>query len=259
VRRLRELVQAFALLTRLPALLPGPLPQGEGESAARLRAKDCVWAFPIVGAVVGATGAAAYWLARGIGAPPVLAAVLALAAQIAATGGFHEDGLADTVDGFGGGTTPGEKLAIMRDSRIGTFGVIALVLVLALRGGAIISIPDHARVGAALVVAGTLGRAAIVGMLAALHPARADGLGASVESPDARRVAVAMLVGIAVAFAMLPAPLASGAVLIAAAAGAATAWLGHAQIGGFTGDVLGAGEQATECTVLALLATAAAP
>ncbi|MBV9758851.1 MAG: adenosylcobinamide-GDP ribazoletransferase, partial [Alphaproteobacteria bacterium] len=120
---LRDLVRAFALLTRLPT----PSHRGEGAVAG------CVWAFPIVGATVGAIGAAAYWLACGVGMKPALAAVLALAAQVVATGGFHEDGLADTADGFGGGTTPAEKLAIMRDSRIGTFGVLALVLVLALR------------------------------------------------------------------------------------------------------------------------------
>ena len=246
---LRELVQAFALLTRLPI----PPLRGGGSLA------PCVWAFPLVGAAVGAIGAAAYWLARGVAVPPVLAAVLALAAQIVATGGFHEDGLADTADGFGGGATAVRKLEIMRDSRIGSFGVLALVLALAIRGSAIVAVADRVRVGAALVVASTLGRAAIVGVLMALPPARADGLGASVQAPGAWRVAVAALIAIALAFAVLPEPRAAGAVLIAAVTAAATAWLGYAQIGGYTGDVLGAGEQAAECAVLALLATAAAP
>jgi len=246
---LRDLVRAFALLTRLPT----PPLRGEGAGAG------CVWAFPIVGAAVGAIGAAAYWLARGVAVPSPLAAVLALAAQIVATGGFHEDGLADTADGFGGGTTPAEKLEIMRDSRIGTFGVLALVLVLAMRGSAIVAVADRARVGAALVVAGTLGRAAIVGVLAALPPARAEGLGASVGAPAGWRVAIAALIAIALAFAVLPAPRAAAALLIAAATAAATAWLARAQIGGYTGDVLGAGEQAAESAVLALLAAAAAP
>jgi len=242
---LRELVQAFALLTRLPT----PPFRGKGAVAG------CVWAFPLVGAAVGALGAAAYWLARGIAMTPALAAVLALAAQVVATGGFHEDGLADTADGFGGGTTPAEKLAIMRDSRIGTFGVLALVLVLAMRGSAIVAVADRARVGAALVVAGTLGRAAIVGVLKALRPARADGLGASVEAPGARRMAVAVLIGIALAFAILPPRRAAGALLIAAATAAATAWLARAQIGGYTGDVLGAAGLVGE-TVALLVAAA---
>ena len=266
MRVLRELALAFALLTRLPTAPPTPSRDGRGfvwrspaplAEGGRGEVAACVWAFPVAGAAVGVIGAAVFWLARGVAMPPALASILALAAQIVATGGFHEDGLADTADGFGGGTTREKKLEIMRDSRIGSFGVLALVLALAIRAAALVAIADRLRAGVALVAAGALGRAAMVGMLAVLHPARADGLGASVGAPGAGRVATALFFAVALAFAFFPPPLAAGAVLVAAAAGAATAWLAYAQIGGYTGDVLGAGEQATECAVLALLATAA--
>lgn len=253
---LQELGQAFALLTRLPEgwfVRPATPPVGGG---GRGDGSACIWAFPIVGAVIGAIGAAVYWLGRGVGVPPALATALALAAQIVATGGFHEDGLADTADGFGGGTTREKKLTIMRDSRIGTFGVLAVVFSLAIRGGAIFAIHDRARVAAALVVAGALGRGAIVGVLALLQPARADGLGASVNRPAGERVSSALGLALLAAVILLPAPLAVGALLVAASACAATTSLAQAQIGGYTGDVLGAAEQVTECVTLTLLATA---
>lgn len=247
-RLLLELTHAFGLLTRLP------FGRFVGSGAADPAA--CVWAYPIVGGAVGAIGGAAYWLSRSVAMPAVLAAVWALAAMVAVAGAFHEDGLADTADGFGGGPTRGKKLEIMRDSRIGTFGVLALVFSLALRGGAVFAIHDRARVAAALVVAGALGRGAIVGVLALLQPARTDGLGASVNRPAGERVSSALGLALLAAVILLPAPLAVGALLVAASACAATASLAQAQIGGYTGDVLGAAEQVTECMILTLLGTA---
>lgn len=224
----------------------------EGFAAA------CVWAYPIVGTVVGAIGGTTYWLARAAGIPTMLAAVWALAAMVAVTGGFHEDGLADTADGFGGGATREKKLEIMRDSRIGTFGVLALALSLAIRGAAVVTIADRARVAAALVVACTLGRGVIVGLLMLLPPARTDGLGAAVAAPDPGRVTAALVLGIVPAVLLLPAPVAAGAVLFAAATCVAVSLLARTEIGGYTGDVLGAAEQLCECAVLTLFATALA-
>ena len=243
-----ELTQAFGLLTRLPV--------GRFARAAPVEPAACVWAYPIVGGAVGAIGGTAYWLSRSVAMPPALAAIWALAAMVAVTGAFHEDGLADTADGFGGGGTRGKKLEIMRDSRIGTFGVLALIFSLAIRGGAVFAIHDRARVAAALVVAGTLGRGMIVGVLALLHPARADGLGASVNRPAAGRVSAAFGLAVVAALVLLPTHLAGDTLLMTMVACAATVLLAQAQIGGYTGDVLGAGEQLTECMVLTLLGAA---
>ncbi|MDE3177602.1 MAG: adenosylcobinamide-GDP ribazoletransferase, partial [Pseudomonadota bacterium] len=91
------------------------------------------WATPLVGALVGAIGAAALLAARSVGFSHLMAATLAVAAEVVVTGALHEDGLADVADGFGGGRDRAAKLAILRDSRIGTYGAVALILALLLR------------------------------------------------------------------------------------------------------------------------------
>src|SRR6202030_2053805 len=96
---------------------------------------------------------AIYAVAHKIGSPPWVAAALAVAATLAVTGALHEDGLADTADGFGGGDTREQKLAIMRDSRIGTYGVCALILSLLIRADAIASLTEIALVAPALIAA----------------------------------------------------------------------------------------------------------
>src|ERR1019366_4569859 len=89
---------------------------------------DAVWAFPIAGAVVGGIGGGVFWGCSALGLPPAVAAVWTLVATLLVTGALHEDGLADTADGFGGGRTREQKLEIMRDSRIGSFGALAVML-----------------------------------------------------------------------------------------------------------------------------------
>ena len=115
------------LLTRLPM---GWLTTSVGPG----RLADAVWAFPVVGAVVGAIGGAVFWFCTRLGMPPGVAAVWTLVSMLLVTGALHEDGLADFADGLGGGRTRERKLAIMRDSRIGTFGGLALMLSLGRAG-----------------------------------------------------------------------------------------------------------------------------
>ena len=131
--KLGELAVAFGLLTRFPVprlLLP----------AAGARS-DAVWAYPLVGATVGALGGGVYWLAHVLSLPPAFAALCALAVMIIATGAMHEDGIADFADGLAGRTRE-QRLAIMRDHQIGTYGVIALMLTLAMRATAIALIAE---------------------------------------------------------------------------------------------------------------------
>ena len=120
-----------------------------------------MWAFPVVGAVVGAIGGAVFWVCARLGMPPGVAAVWTLASMLLVTGALHEDGLADFADGLGGGRTRERKLEIMRDSRIGTFGGLALMLSLAARGTALATLAQPVRVVVALIVAAALGRGAI--------------------------------------------------------------------------------------------------
>ena len=254
--RAAELAAALGWLTRLP--LPGAW-AGRGGGVTLGRA---VWAFAPVGLVVGALGGGVLALGLALGLPVAPAALLALGAAIAATGALHEDGLADYADGCGA-TTPEAALRIMRDSRIGSYGVLALGLSGGLRASCLAALAAAlGGWGAALAMcaAGALSRAGMAVALAALPPARPDGLGRAAGRPTGRGAAVAAGLGLlAAAGACLAAGL--GPMAWAVMAGAcALAQAGLARqarrrLGGQTGDVLGAIQQAGE--VAALLALAA--
>jgi adenosylcobinamide-GDP ribazoletransferase len=188
-----------------------------------------------------------------LGLPPGVAAALALAAMAAATGGLHEDGLADTFDGLWGGRTPAQRLEIMRDSRVGSFGVLALVLVLLVRWQALAALAAGGGLVAACIAAGALSRAPMAAVMAGLPNARGAGLSQAVGRPAARTA----LAGAAVALALGLAALGPGALALAVAAALPALWLAavaRARIGGQTGDVLGAAQQLGEAAALAAAA-----
>src|SRR5271167_2618566 len=188
--RAGELSTSVLFLTRLP--LPRTAPIG-GAAVAQ-----SVWAFPLAGVVVGLIGALVYTLAHRLGLPPWPAAALAVAATLAATGCLHEDGLADTTDGFGGGDTIERKLEIMRDSSIGTYGVCALALSLLLRAGALASLAEPGAVAAALIAAHSAARATMPVLMFFVPPARRDGLSFAAVQPSAARVAIAALLAVVI-------------------------------------------------------------
>jgi adenosylcobinamide-GDP ribazoletransferase len=241
-----DLKVALVFYTRLPLAHDGPTAGGDLARAS--------WAAPVAGAVVGALGAVVFALAHAVGLGPLPAAGLALVATIALTGGLHEDGLADTADGFGAGATPERRLAIMRDSRIGTFGACALIMSIGLRWAALASLAGPGRVAAALIAAHAAARAALPLLMWLAPPARPDGLSAAAGLPPADSVAAAGLLGlVALVLALGPAKGLVATVLLLLALGAIRQ-LALAKIGGQTGDVLGALEQVAE--VLVLLAAA---
>ena len=162
---------ATVFLTRIP--IGGNSETGHGPLASS------VWMFPFVGALVGLLGGLIYYASQALGLPVAISAALGVCVLYVVTGGLHEDGLADVADGFGGGASRERKLAIMRDSRIGTYGVAAMVFSILLRILAIVSIADAASVAMALLAAGALSRAAIGPVMAALPSARPDGLSAA--------------------------------------------------------------------------------
>src|ERR1700736_3174921 len=169
-RWIDDLRLATALLTRVP------MPHPDGAMPAGLaRAQR---AFPLVGTMIGLVVGLVDLLLLAIGIPPLVAATLALGASAALTGALHEDGLADVGDGFGGGRDREKKLAIMRDSRIGTYGVLALLVSSVAKCSAWASLP-MLEVIPALIVAHTLARAAIPVVTANMPFARDDGLGRS--------------------------------------------------------------------------------
>ena len=160
---------------------------------------------PVAGAIIGLVGALVFLAARSLGLPGSAAAGLALTALVLATGAFHEDGLADTADGLGGGQTRQRKLEIMKDSRIGTFGGAALVLSLGLRWAAITAI-DGAQgplaAAAAIVAIGGLSRMAGLIPAIALEPARAEGAAQAAGAPSASSFVIGMALAILISLAL---------------------------------------------------------
>jgi adenosylcobinamide-GDP ribazoletransferase len=237
-----DLKVGIAFLTRLPLPRDAPI---DGAEIGR-----AVWAFPLVGLIVGCIGAVAYGLAHRAGLPPWPSAALSVAATLLATGCLHEDGLADTADGFGGGATPERKLDIMRDSRIGTYGVCGLTLALLLRTAALASIAGTVPVGWALLAAHAGARAALPAFMVLVPAARGDGLSFSAGRPPQQRVAIAAALGVAILLVCLGLAHGIAALALLAVVVALMAWLAFNQIEGQTGDVIGALEQAGEIAIL---------
>jgi len=237
------------------------LPLGEGAHAPLDFARMAL-ALPIAGAVIGATGAAGLIVARICHFPMLVCALVAVAVLVLATGALHEDGLADIADGFGGGATRESKLAIMRDSRVGTYGALALCFSILLRVAALASLLERsvAIAALALIFAGAVSRVAGLAPMMRLPPARADGLGATVAAP-AREVWFRALVASA-AFGLGPWLAGAGpgqivvAIVAPIVAAALIANLARKQIGGYTGDVLGAAQQLAEIAILLSLSAA---
>lgn len=251
-RELGYFLGAVGFFTRLP------VPGWVGHSAAAL--SQCARYFPAVGLLVGGIGALVYWLALHLWQQPV-AVLLSMAATLYATGAFHEDGLSDTADGLGGGWDKARILAIMKDSRVGSYGVVALVLAL-LGKFALLSGIDAALVPAALLAGHAVSRFGATLIMATLDYARDDE--SSKSRPATHRPSLASLL-LAAGFALLPLfllPLAKALAGIVLAALAAT-WLAakfRRWLGGYTGDCLGAVQQVTEVLFyLGLMANLGAP
>lgn len=235
-RELWRLVLALGLLTRLP--LPSHPAYSDAEFSASARY------YPLVGALLGAllwgVGALLQWL----GYPPLLVATLVVVAAVMVTGALHEDGLADCADGLGGGLDPAARLRIMKDSRIGAYGALALLLSQLLRVVAIAALPALWL----LVVAHGLSRVMAVALMASLPYAR-DQADAKLKpvAQGASGVTLMVALGSGLGLLLLLPP------VTAAACGAALAlllwwWRSRLKklIGGYTGDALGAMQQLAE-------------
>jgi adenosylcobinamide-GDP ribazoletransferase len=248
IRPFAETLLAMSFLTRLPIPLTRTLDMPPLTHAMRF--------FPLAGAFIGSLVAGVLILGNLLGLPSLLAAVLALTAGTLTTGALHEDGLADVADGFGGGKTREARLKIMHDSRIGTYGTIALVLSYLGRAAIYqtLASAEPITILALLAGAGAFSRALVVDLLWATRPARSDGLSVFAGRPSRRSALFSLISG------GLGATLAAGYVLspeIAIAAMAAAAVmlglmraLSMRQIGGQTGDVCGAVQVLTELTML---------
>jgi adenosylcobinamide-GDP ribazoletransferase len=240
-RPVDHLLSAFALLTRLP--LPDHRPAGAAAA----------WAWPLVGLVLGFLASTIAWalLALGVTAGPAAAITLITLALL--TGALHEDGLSDTADGLLGGRTPDRRLEIMKDSRIGSFGALALMLVTLTAWSALTHLLATGQHWTALIAAATIARAPMPVLMAALPPARVTGLSALTGRPAPGIAALAA--GIALIAAVLL--LGTGALAPVLATFFTTGLLAlaaHRLIGGQTGDILGASQQLAFAASLAMIA-----
>ncbi len=243
----RAVVAAFSFLTVLPF---GRLVALDGRDVARGSVL-----FPVVGGAIGALTGGLAWL-LGDDLPPTLAAVLAVAAGAAVTGALHLDGLADCADGFGG-RTPEDRLRIMRDHTIGTYGGTALLLDLLIRVSALAALAGTKDALLFSVAAGALSRAAGPLLAVMLPYAQAKpGAGEALNShPSQPRAAAALVLGAMIAFFCLVPSASDYAASVAAAAVVVglVAWTAKRRLGGVTGDVMGACSELVEIAVLSVL------
>ncbi len=238
-----DMVTALALLTRIPV------------RATFTRSAESAWAFPLaglaVGVIAGAVATIAGWLTLGAG----LTAGFTLAALVIVTGAMHEDGLADCADGFWGGFERTRRLEIMRDSRIGAYGVLALILGLLLRFTALSTLAHEDVIVTTVIAAALLSRATIPYAMTLLPHARRDGL--SVQTGRPPRAAASLGAAIALSLSWLVVGFVP--TVVAASAVTATAFcaarIARTKIGGQTGDVLGATQLLTEIAALTVFAS----
>lgn len=239
---LSDITAALGLLSRLPA------------NANAERGALVAWAFPVVGMIIGGLVAILGWILLWLGLSASLTAGLMITAQIAITGAMHEDGLADTVDGLWGGWDQERRLEIMKDSRIGTYGVLALGLSLILRWSALSALINAGMLFAPLIAIGAISRVPMGVMMGLMPQAREAGLSASVGVVPVNTALIGVGIG-AVLGLLLLGWSAFGVIIITGLASLGVAMIAQRKIGGQTGDILGASQQVAEICALITLAT----
>lgn len=237
--RLFEIWIAITFLTRIP--VPGWRKEFDPKAF-----DNATWAYPLVGGLVGAVGGGVYWLGLELGLPLLAAAALAIVLQIVTTGCFHEDGLADFLDGIGGGLTVERRHEIMRDSRIGSYGSAGMIAGILIRASLLTAITDGATGFVVLVMIGLVGRAAPVGLMLFIpaSPTHGGKRTAVHRTPLAGYVAVA--IAICVPFLALSPAMAGAVIAGGVAGGIVVGRLIRRLLDGYTGDALGACEQFSE-------------
>ena len=245
---IRRVLTAIAFLTRIPV---NPARPFDGADVARASLF-----FPLVGCLLALLQWALLVLLASVEVPAVLQALAATALLMLLGGGLHQDGLADMADGFGGAFERDKVLLIMRDSTIGTYGALALLLSLATRVSAMVLLIDHDAVLPGLLVAAAVSRCSIV-LGWRLPYARDEGTGKSVtQLTGPGEVAGAVVFAVLLALVCLGTP-AIWVFAMAAAVFCVMGWICHRKIGGVTGDTLGASTEVSEVVLLATLASLA--
>ena len=261
---LKRLVIEFLSALRFYSRLPVPAFPFEGEPHRVPDFRTLPRILPLVGAVIALPSILIASLCAVVGINSFVTAVLVIASLVTITGAMAEDGCADVADGFFGGATPERRLDIMADSRVGAFGVSALVLMLVLRVSLVAQIFDHhglAALSVALLVGQSLSRVAGIFPLVFLPPVRPGGKSASVGQPTAGVTTIAVVTVLSLGALILflggvpPRGLSAG-LLLGFASAFPVLVLAQAKIGGQTGDVAGATQLVAESVFLLALSVA---
>ncbi|MET3855037.1 adenosylcobinamide-GDP ribazoletransferase [Rhizobium sp. OAE497] len=251
-----DTARAVAFLSRIP--MPSFVFAGDDGKLSRTAR-----AFPLAGLLIGTVPAAIFLLLLGLRADRLMAALVAIAVLAIISGALHEDGLADTADGLGGGRDRDHALLIMKDSRIGSYGALALILSVALRAAALAAIAREVpsmEAALAIPVAACLGRSALVWHWHRLPPAKSDGLAASSGKPGESAMHIAVVSG-CLFTALIVWPVMGLLPLVCSLLAAGISVLVFTlyirrKLNGHTGDTLGAAEQISEIAAFCALAMA---
>lgn len=244
---------AFLLLSRIPVFWHKFAEADEPDFRAAL------WAFPLVGLVIGGAGGGVMLGANWLGLPPIISATLALAAMLLLAGGMHEDGLADMLDGFGGGGDAKTKAKIMHDSHIGSYGVLGLCLSTVARIGLLLAVQDSVtgwQIIPILAIAGAGSRFQVLAILRLYPLSQFAKLALLTGKPDVLRGLLGLALWVVPMLMFLP-PIGFSAALILTTA--LSLWLGRlamSQIGGLNGDVMGASIVLAEISILTCIIAA---
>lgn len=251
---MRDIARAVAFLSRIP-VSPSFFAGYDGKLGPVSRA------FPLAGLLIAAPGAAAFGLLLALHADPLMAALLALTVQTVSTGALHEDGLSDTADGLGGGKDRERALAIMKDSRIGTYGAAALILSFGLRAAAMAAIARHAApidATIAILAVAVLSRGAMVWHWHVLPSAKPDGVAASAGQPDGDAMQVALITTLVLVALLIWSSLGISSLISSLLVAALATFFVNRHVrqrlAGHTGDTIGATQQICEIASLCTLA-----
>lgn len=248
-----DTARSIGFLTRLPV----PARYFEGHDGSLVRSSRT---FPLAGLAASLPAALFLLVSSWLEIPPLLAAAIALAISVGTTGALHEDGLADVGDGFYGGRDVEERLEIMKDPRLGTYGLLPLVVAMLLKLSALAAIlgTGGAKAAVAVLAAGVVARTALVWHWLELDSSRAGGLADKAGKPNGESLTFALVTGVPLACVLVWAGFGLSAVILSAAlaviASLAFVRLCRDKIGGFTGDTLGASALIAEIAVLIALA-----
>ncbi len=214
---------------------------------------NCTWVYPLIGALVGGVVAGVFYIGIIVGLHPAAAAWLAIFMQIWLTGGLHEDGLADTADGMAFGRNATQKLDIMRDSRIGSYGVLALIAVIGLRASLIGQLEAIYTNCSIIICAAILSRISIGVLMFTTHRARAEGMASLAGAPSAINLVMSIAIGLGICAFLLPFYVVAAGFFTMIAVSSYVRYIAKQQFNGITGDVLGCNQQISEVFVMIAL------